>query len=105
MPKPRFLTREQVAELIQCGLVVSRPEEQCAVWYGRIFLFSAGQWHCWRRLWENFLKGNLPMPQGAVLSGWPGTTVQVSDLFKRHPAWKSVIVGDGNGRLWLATPE
>jgi hypothetical protein len=102
---PAHLGREHVAVLLREGLVENDTENQRALWFGQILTFTDGQSLCWQVLWQNFLRGNLPLPQGRVISAWHGESSQVSDLFKRSPAWKTVIVGDGRGYLWLHVPQ
>jgi hypothetical protein len=101
---PVFLRPDMVRAFIENGDVYYEEGQDHAVWFGQILPFSEGQRHCWQVLWRNFLKGNLPMAQGRVLSTWGGKCSQVSDIFKRHPGWKTVIVGDGKGHLWLTIP-
>ena len=99
------LSRKLIDRLIEEDFVFSEVKEHRAVWFGSVLTFSDAQLACWQVLWENFLRGNLPILQGRVLSTWSGASTNVADLFKRHPAWKTIIVSDGRGFLWLDVPE
>ena len=102
---PMFIRPECVSRLLSSGLVQYDHEYFRAVWLDWIFTFSDGQNLCWNNLWQNFLRGNLPLPQQSALKGWPGNSSYMADIFKRHPAWKTVIVSDGKGNFWLHLPE
>ena len=104
MPTPRFVRPELIRKLIEARHVYYIEGEYYAFWFGVMLRFSEGQRHCWQILWSNFLRGNMPIPQARVLSTWSGESVQVSDLLKRHVAWKTIIVSDGQGHLWLDIP-
>ena len=99
------LSPEIVAKAIELGLIRIDLENACVRWWSEIYTFSDAQWICWQPLFRNLTRGNLPMLQGRVLAGWHGSSTQVADIFKRHPAWKNAIVGDGRGRLWLRFPD
>lgn len=103
--RPVLLRRNLIKYLLDNRIVIYEREEHRAVWFGRIMTFSDGQLACWQVLWDNFMRGNLPLPQGRVLLAWTGASTSVADLFKRHAAWKTIIVGDGRGNLWLAVPD
>lgn len=106
MPRPVFVSRRLAQRLIDEGDISFDPINGTATWFGSIYVFSSGQSFCFERLWENLLfRGNLPLTQGRVLSAWRGSSTHLSDIFKRHSTWKTVIVGDGKGRVWLHIPE
>lgn len=98
---PIYIPRDVIVRIVEEKIVAFEPEESSALWFGVVITFSSAQLSCWQVLWENFLKGNLPISQARVLSRWRGESTQVADLFKRHPVWRTIIVGDGKGRLWL----
>jgi hypothetical protein len=100
-----FLHPKCVSELLESHAAFNEPENDRAYWFGTILSFNGSQKLLWQVLWNNFVRGNLPIPQQRVLSVWHGDSAHVSDLFKRHPAWKNVIVGDGRGNLWLRIPD
>lgn len=104
--KPVFLNRAVVDYLLSKSIVVFEPQEYRAIWCGLILTFSSGRLTCFQALWDNFLKGNLPINQKLVLRrlNWPGDT-NFSNIFKGHPEWKRVIVGDGKGNFWLHVPR
>lgn len=101
---PFQVSRDLANQFLAQEVVISDPENHRAVWFGRVLTFSDAQLACWQMLWQNFFRGNLPMPQGRVLAAWHGESCQVSDIFKRHPAWRTIIVGDRKGHLWLHIP-
>lgn len=103
-PLPPPLPPNFIRSLLDRGLVRYETEKDRAVWFGKVFTFSAGRNCCFRVLWDNFLNGNLPIHQTRILADWPGVT-NLSNIWKRHPAWRQVIVGDGNGNFWLDVPE
>lgn len=102
---PRLVNPEVVKALVNQGEIYFDPENGSAKWFDSFFTFSPGQTICFGPLWRNLLRGNGPIPQERVLLGWHGDSTNVSDLFKRHAIWRTVIVGDGRGRLWLNVPE
>ena len=104
MPTAQFISPELATSFLQRGLISFNADHQCALWFFEVLTFSDGQLCCFQHLWNNFFKGNLPMPQGRTLLAWRGDSSQASDLLKRHPAWKRIIVGDGKGHLWLHVP-
>lgn len=102
---PVPVSRNLAKQLIEDDVVFSDPENYRALWFGMVLTFSEAQLVCWQVLWDNFLRGNLPLPQGRMLAAWHGESCQVSDIFKRHKAWRTVIVGDRKGNLWLHVPS
>ena len=102
---PSFIPPKIVAKLQELGLVVNNAEHGSVRWFDHVFTVRGAQQVCWQALFQNFTRGNLPIPQGRVLSEWHGSSTTAADILKRHPAWKSVIVGDGRGHLWLHVPE
>lgn len=98
---PRAIARKLAEE----DIVRFSWENQNALWFGIVLTFSPSQLACFKVLWENFLNGNLPVPNQRVLCGLHGNTTHIYHLFKRHVAWKRVIVGDGRGNFWLRIPD
>ncbi len=105
MPKPVLVTPEMITKLIAGGYLSYQVGDYSVLWLGQIHTFSEGAHHCFEILWKNFTRGNLPMPQGRLLTSWPGKCSQASDLLKRQSIWKTVVVGDGKGNLWLHIPK
>lgn len=108
MPKhaPVFVPKVIIERLVREGLVLSDPEFSRAYWFGVILTFSDEQLACWNVLWNNFLRGNLPIPHQRIISAASGNTTHITHHFKRHPArLQNVIVGDGRGYYWLHVPK
>ena len=93
------------AQLVEQNLVGYYPQQSCAMWFGEFLSFSPACQRCWEVLWTNFLRGNLPIKQDTVKGGYSWTLRHIADIFKRHRAWKRIIVGDGKGRYWLLVPD
>lgn len=104
-PKPVHLTPTFVAHLIEKRLVGYYPENNSAEWFGEIVGFSPACERCWRILWENFIQGNLPLHHSRIMRGHSTHMRHLADIFKRHSAWKRIIVGNGRGMYWLNVPE
>jgi len=103
--KPVFVSRHVARQLIEAGLIVYEDGGGSLYWFHEVHTFADGARHCFDILWKNFLRGNLPLPQGRLLASWRGTSAHASDLLKRCSLWKRVIVGDGKGNVWLHVPE
>jgi hypothetical protein len=102
---PEPVHRAFAAHLVELELVSFSWEDRHALWFGLVLTFSSGQLSCFKVLWNNFLRGNLPIPNERILCGLRGNTTHVYHLFKRHAAWKQVIAGDGRGNFWLRFPS
>jgi hypothetical protein len=103
--EPSPIPRSVASRLLESEVVAFSWEHRTALWFGRVFTFSDAQVACWKVLWENFFKGNLPIPNEQILRGVRGDTTHIYHHFKRHDAWKkSIIVGNGRGNFWLRIP-
>lgn len=72
------------------------------VWYGQKFEFTATQARCIEILWRNREKG-LVIAAAVLLERAEVSSDRVSVVFRRHPAWKSLIVpGSTKGTYKLA---
>src|SRR5262249_46803140 len=105
-PHPPRLPESFIQDLLDNEIVRYEPMFSRAVWFGITLLFSYGRNEIFRILWENFLKGNVPIQQRDIFARarWPGVT-NMSNLFKRSLEWEEVIASDGNGWYWLHIPE
>lgn len=101
---PAPIARSLAQRLVEHEIILFSWENRNALWFGLVLTFSPSQLACFKVLWENFLRGNLPIPNERVLCGLRGDTTHIYHLFKRHDAWKRVIVGDGRGNFWLQLP-
>jgi hypothetical protein len=104
MDYPTPIRREIINRLLAEELIINDPENRRTFWLGKTLMWSEGQCPRWQVLFNNFLKGNLPLPQERILSAWEGESLYLSDIFKRHYAWRNIIVGDGRGNFWLRIP-
>lgn len=105
--KPQHCSKSLAHKLVELELVAFSPADHHLLWFGMVLSLSVAQCACFQVLWDNFLRGNLPVPGGRILNGYPrGSTSHLSHLFKRSDAWtEKVIVGDGRGNFWLRLPD
>jgi hypothetical protein len=103
----KHLPKSLARKLVDLELVTFSPENHHALWFDDVLTLSIAQCACFQVLWNNFLfYGNLPIPGGRVLNGYVGgNSSHLADLFKRNPAWKEIIVGNGKGQFWLRLPD
>ena len=100
-----YVPQSLAKRLLEDELIRFSWEHRHALWFGIPMTFSDGQRACWKVLWDNFFRGNLPVPNERLFSGYYGKTTHIYHLFKRHDAWlKEIIVGDGRGGFWLRVP-
>ena len=67
------------------------PDYATVIWKGQAFYFNRHQATCVRLLHEGWMNGT-ELLGGDYLLGALGSASRMSDLFKRHPAWGSLIV-------------
>ena len=67
------------------------PDYASVIWRGQEYQFNKNQATCVRLLHEAWLKGTAYL-SGHYLLGEIESASKMSDLFKRHPAWGSLIV-------------
>ena len=67
------------------------PDYATVIWKGQAFYFNRHQATCVRLLHEGWMDGT-ELLGGDYLLGALGSASRMSDLFKRHPAWGSLIV-------------
>ncbi len=67
------------------------PDYATVIWKGQAFYFNRHQAACVRLLHEGWMNGT-ELLGGDYLLGALGSASRMSDLFKRHPAWGSLIV-------------
>jgi len=104
--QPNPIPRRVAERLAQLGLVSFSWDNRNAFWFGLVLTFSPSQRACFKVLWDNLFKGNLPVPNERILCGVRGETTHIYHYFKRHDAWRCrVIVGDGRGNFWLRLPS
>jgi hypothetical protein len=103
---PLPVSRSLARRLVESEVISFSWENRNALWFGVVLTFSPAQVCCFKVLWDNFLRGNLPIPNERILSGVRGETTHIYHYFKRHDAWlRKVIVGDGRGNFWLRIPS
>lgn len=74
-------------------------------WYGNDYHFSPAQSLIVQALW-NALENKTPrVGARALLRAADMVSDKISDLFKEHPAWGSMICTDTKGNYWLSEPE
>jgi hypothetical protein len=75
-------------------------------WFGQRYSFSAGQAAVVRLLWQAWTNDTPEMGQDALLEGSGSESAKLSDVFKDHAAWGTLIVAGGSrGTYRLADPE
>ncbi len=75
-------------------------------WYGTDYTFTKTQAACVKVLWEEMENGTPELDQQTILSAVDSESQRLVDLFKGHPAWKTLIVaGTTTGAFRLANPE
>ena len=67
------------------------PDYATVIWKGQAFYFNRHQAACVRLLHKGWMNGT-ELLGGDYLLGALGSASRMSDLFKRHPAWGSLIV-------------
>ncbi len=104
--EPRPVSRSLPIRLEELEKIYFSLNHRHAYWFGLVLTFSAKQAACWKVLWDNLFRGNLPIPNERILSACDGETTHIYHHFKRHDAWtKEIIVGDGKGNFWLRLPS
>ena len=103
---PKFLRPCLVKQFVAQGLIAYTPASGYAFLFGETFRLSFRQDQCFEALWENLFRGNLPMRQSAILAYTEDAkSKHLADIFKRNPAWRKWIRGDGKGGYWLSVPD
>ena len=82
------------------------PDFRSVNYYGHLFRFSATQAPVVKMLWEASKDGSPDVGQHTLLETAGSTSNRLVDLFKRSPAWGSLIVaGEQRGTFRLATRD
>jgi hypothetical protein len=79
-----------------------------ARWLGTDYTFTATQAACVKVLWQNWEKGTAEVGEDTILEHpqVEAESKRLVDLFKGHPAWKTMIVrGATKGAYRLAEPR
>lgn len=75
-------------------------------WHGGEYTFSGPQAACVRILWENWEQGTPDVGGETLIEAIDSNASRVTDLFKRHEAWGTMIVpGRRKGTYRLQEPE
>jgi hypothetical protein len=72
------------------------PDFRSVQWFGHDYSFTTGQAACVQRLWEAWEQGNPDVAQQTILLDAGMDSARLVDLFKRHPAWQTMIVRGGS---------
>jgi len=81
------------------------PDYRDCTWNGERYTFTTTQAACVQALWEERDKGTLELSQQLLLEKAGAESGQLKDVFKKHPAWKKMIVcGSRSGLYKLADP-
>jgi hypothetical protein len=104
--RPYHLRPEYISYLLEKRLVLYDRDNDHALWFDTVLTFVGSQKSCFQVMWDNFLRGNLPLPNERIMSAWCGSSTHLSYIFKRHEVWKKdIVVGDGRGNFWLNVPQ
>lgn len=77
------------------------PGFTSVIWYGEEYQFNAVQSHVIRLLWRAWRRGTPQVRQEFIMEA-VGSETKVSDIFKDHPAWNTMIViGSSRGSYQL----
>ncbi|HEY7315215.1 MAG TPA: hypothetical protein VH643_38135 [Gemmataceae bacterium] len=75
-------------------------------WFGTVFTFTPVQAACVRVLWEAWQHQTPEVGQETILMKAGAESKRLSDIFKRHAAWRTMIVpGSTRGAYMLAQPR
>lgn len=79
------------------------PDFRSVHWDGTDHAFTANQAAIVKQLWEAYENGTPDVGGDTLLVGADADTKQIKDVFKKHPAWRSMIVeGSTKGTYRLA---
>lgn len=70
-------------------------------WFGVIYCFSPGQAVIVRELWKAWRNGTPFVGAAVLLEAADMVSDKISQLFKGHPAWGTMIRTDSKGIYWL----
>lgn len=94
------------------GAATDRPEAthsddfRSVQWYGTRYEFTPAQAACVRVLWEHWERGTPAVSQAAVLERADVSGSRLSDVFRRSPAWGTMIVpASARGLYCLLVPK
>lgn len=77
------------------------PDFRSVTWRGLPFTFTPSQARAIQNLHEAHSQGIRALSSELTLEGTGRQAVRVSDVFKRHPAWKTLVVTVGKGAYAL----
>jgi hypothetical protein len=82
------------------------PDFRSVHWFGQDYHFTPGQAACVAVLWAAWEKKTPAVGQRHILAEAELDSTRLSDLFKGHPAWKTMIVpGKSKGTYQLQEPD
>lgn len=73
-------------------------------WYGTAYQFNATQSAIVHQLWQAWELGVPHVGAGRLLSASDMISDKVSEVFKTHPAWGTMVRTDNKGTYWLEEP-
>jgi hypothetical protein len=73
------------------------------LWYGRNFEFNKTQAAVIQLLWGEWAKGGLALSEKTIGENIGSTNdrFRLAHVFRKHPAWKSMILSAGKGKFRL----
>jgi hypothetical protein len=80
------------------------PDFRSIHWFGVDYQFSGNQAACIRVLWKAWENKTPDVGQDRILEAAECVSKRLADVFKRHPAWKTLIVSKSRGTYRLQPP-
>ena len=103
LPQDGLLTLAISRVVVPSGNFLHSPDFRSVVWKGDLMHFSPGQAAAIEVLFDAYNSGSPEVGQGHVLESTGSEAHRLRDLFKRSPAWETLIVrGEGKGTFRLA---
>lgn len=97
--------RDQRQERTRSVDPVASPDFREVVWYGTRYRFTETQAACVGVMWEAWAQGTPEVSEQRVLEEADYGGTRMVDLFKAHPAWRTMIVaGHTKGSRRLQEP-
>jgi len=78
------------------------PDFRSVRWFGQDYHFSPAQSLIVKALWKAWENNTPRMGARALLRAADMLSDKISDLFKEHPAWNTMICTDSKGNYWLS---
>jgi hypothetical protein len=81
------------------------PDFKQVHWFGTDYTFTGSQAEVVKMLWEAWEDGVRGIGQAALLEGADSTADRLRDLFRKHPAWQTMIRTVERATFSLSEPQ